>query len=34
MFRNGYNVTIVLKIVPYATKTTLYRMQQNIKLFR
>lgn len=33
MFCDSYDVSIVSKIVPYIAPSTLYRMQQNVKLF-
>ncbi|KAK6006485.1 hypothetical protein QM012_006895 [Aureobasidium pullulans] len=34
MFRDNCDVNTVLKVIPYAARRTLYRMQQNMELFR
>jgi hypothetical protein len=33
MFRDGCDVNTVLKIVPHAARSTLYRMETNVELF-
>jgi hypothetical protein len=33
MFRDHCDVNIVLKVVPYAARRTLFRMQHNMELF-
>lgn len=34
MFKDSASISTVLKVLPYATKTTLYRMQHNLDNFR